>query len=330
MTTRFLSVPALALTLALSAAAEVKIQQGSEKISVEIDGAPFTDFYVSGTDVTKPFLHPLRTGDGKIVSRVWPMQEKEGEAKDHVHHQGLWFSHGDVNGFDFWANHPSQKSDKKGTIVLEQVRAAEGGERMGRIAATFAWKDPSGKVLLRENRLMVFRAMGASRVIDFDIRLTGVETAKFGDTKEGTFAIRLTAPLDGKHTGKMTNAEGKTGEKQVWGKASPWVDYAGQLEGETVGIAILDHPSNPKHPTYWHSRDYGLFAANIFGEHDFFNDKSRDGSLTLEPGQQWRFRYRVVIHPGDAEAAHIGRMYERWSTAPAGGKGGGKKGGKKR
>jgi hypothetical protein len=159
-------------------------------------------------------------------------------------------------------------------------------------------------------------------LIDFDIRLTGVEKAKFGDTKEGTFAVRLTAPLDGKHSGKMTNAEGKAGEKAVWGKPSPWVDYAGTLEGETVGVAILDHPSNPKHPTFWHSRDYGLFAANIFGEHDFFNDKSRDGGMTLEPGQTWRFRYRVVIHPGDAAQAHIARMYERWSTAPAGGKGG--------
>jgi hypothetical protein len=328
MSLRFrLSGVLLAAIVSLPAADDVKVtQHGSEKVSVEIGGKPFTEFFVGGADVTKPFLHPLRTAEGKIVTRVWPMQEKAGEATDHIHHQGLWFSHGDVNKVDFWANHPQQKTAKPGKIVLREIRTAKGGEGAGRIAASFDWNDPSGKTLLREDRVMIFRGQGKNRIIDFDIRLTGVEKSHFGDTKEGTFALRLTAPLDGKHTGRMVNAEGKAGEKQVWGKPSPWVDYAGTLEGETVGVAIFDHPSNPKHPTYWHSRDYGLFAANIFGEHDFFADKSRDGGMTLEPGQTWRFRYRVVIHPGDAQAANIARMYERWSTASAEGKGKGKKG----
>jgi hypothetical protein len=85
------------------------------------------------------------------------------------------------------------------------------------------------------------------------------------------------------------------------------------VNGETLGVAIFDHPTNPKHPTYWHSRDYGLFAANIFGEHDFYADKSRDGGMDLEPGQTWRFRYRVVIHPGDTAAANIGSLYQAWT-----------------
>ena len=87
------------------------------------------------------------------------------------------------------------------------------------------------------------------------------------------------------------------------------------LKGEKLGIAILDHPQNPKHPTYWHSRSYGLFAANIFGEHDFYNDKKRDGSMTIQPGQELRFRYRVIIHPGDSKTADIAKMY---ADSPAG------------
>jgi hypothetical protein len=96
------------------------------------------------------------------------------------------------------------------------------------------------------------------------------------------------------------------------GKRFPWVDYAGTVEGEALGVAFLDHPGNPKHPTYWHSRDYGLFAANVFGEHDFYNDKTKDGSMTLKPGETWRFRYRVVIHPGDHTAAGIAKLYDEW------------------
>jgi hypothetical protein len=110
-------------------------------------------------------------------------------------------------------------------------------------------------------------------------------------------------------TGRMTNAEGNSGEAQVWGKRSAWVDYAGEINGEKVGVAIFDHPANPKHPTYWHSRSYGLFAANIFGEHDFYSDKRRDGSVTLEKGQTMRFLYRVVIHPGDTISANIPALY---------------------
>jgi len=78
-------------------------------------------------------------------------------------------------------------------------------------------------------------------------------------------------------------------------------------------IAILDPPTNPKHPTYWHSRSYGLFAANIFGEHDYYNDKSRNGSVTVEPGGSLRFRYRVVIHPGDTAEARIADLYKKYT-----------------
>ena len=307
-----------AFLIAAQMPAQVKITKQAAQVDVEIDGKPFTALYLSGAEVTKPYLHPLRAANGKIVSRVWPMEEKAGEVKDHPHHRGLWFTHGDVNGFDFWGNDVSQRKgktgDKLGTVEVVSVDQVKSGKKMGSIKATFAWKDPSGKVLLKETKLITFHSDAKLRIVDYQSTLTGVEKSHFGDTKEGVFAIRLTAALDGKHTGKMISAEGKVGEKLVWGKRSPWVDYVGQLEGETLGVAILDHPSNPKHPTYWHSRDYGLFAANIFGEHDYYNDKTKDGGMTLEPGKSWRFRYRVVIHPGDTEAAGIAGMFTKWSA----------------
>ena len=89
------------------------------------------------------------------------------------------------------------------------------------------------------------------------------------------------------------------------GKLRPF----GQVDGEKLGIAILDHPANPKHPTFWHARDYGLFAANIFGEHDFFDDKSRNGSVTIEPGKDLRFRYRVIIHSAGTDLAKAYAAY---------------------
>lgn len=316
------SVLSFLLAGALPLAAQVKITSHPDRISIEIDGKPFTELFI-GAETHKPYLHPLRAASGQIVTRAYPMDTVEGESKDHPHHRGLWFTHGDVNGYDFWGNEPSQASPKKGRVVIRKVGEIESGKKSGSLAATFDWVDPQGKAILTESRSIVFYSNPTLRIMDFDITLKALEKVTFGDTKEGTFAIRLAAGLEEqekkslpvpKRTGLMVNAEGGKGEKQVWGKRSPWVDYYGELEGEKVGIAIFDHPGNPKHPTYWHSRSYGLFAANIFGEHDFFSDKSKDGSVTIEPGNSLRFRYRVVIHPGDVQSAGIGEMYKKYAA----------------
>lgn len=304
----------------------VAVERDGDKIAVEIGGQPFTNFYF-GADAPKPYLHPLRAPDGTVVTRSYPMDEVAGEETDHPHHRGVWFSHGEVNGFDFWANEVSQrKRGRKGTIALNQIEAVESGVNRGLIRASFNWLDTSGKALLAESRSMTFERIGQDNVVSFDITLTAlVDSVHFGDTKEGTFAIRMATELEEQHlraegiarTGKITNADGKSTEARTWGKRSPWVDYAGTLEGKPMGVAIFDHPSNPKFPTYWHVRGYGLFAANIFGEHDFYADESRDGSITLAKGKTLRFRYRVVVHPGRTADANIESKYKAWSRPKA-------------
>ncbi|MGH9628279.1 MAG: PmoA family protein [Bryobacteraceae bacterium] len=301
----------LSLLLVLPAFADVKVARDKDHITVEINGKPFTAFYF-GPETTKPYLHPLRSASGKIVTRQFPMENVEGETRDHPHHQGLWFTHGDVNGIDFWSG-AAGRSPKKGKVVLDRIVSTKSGKDQGSITARFNWVGPDGKVVLTETREMIFRADPQNRVIDFDITLKANDSVKFGDTKEGTFAIRLADVLNEKHTGTMVNAEGAQKMENVWGKASPWVDYVGELDGEKLGIAIMDHPGNPGHPTYWHSRDYGLFAANIFGHHDFLDDKTKDGSRTLKPGETMRFRYRVLIHPGDTKAADLSKLYSQYA-----------------
>ncbi|HET8547974.1 MAG TPA: PmoA family protein [Bryobacteraceae bacterium] len=300
----------VSISLALPLVAEVKMTRGQDRVDVSIDGKPFTTFYY-GAEGNKPYLHPLRSVKGTIVTRRYPMEEVAGESRDHKHHRGLWFTHGDVNGVDFWANDPVYAGrGKLGKVVLEKLVRAQGGAKSGLIEADFNWNDPDGRTLLKEHRRMTFIEDPVNRIVDFDVTLTAVEKVTFGDTKEGTFAVRIADEMTEKNRGgQMKNASGAASMRNVWGKQSPWVDYAGTVQGEKVGIAIFDHPQNPKHPTFWHTRDYGLHAANIFGEHDFFNDKSRNGSVTLEPGKSMRFRYRVLIHPGDSDAANIQKLY---------------------
>ncbi|MBM3775934.1 MAG: hypothetical protein FJW37_12360 [Acidobacteria bacterium] len=311
-----------AFSATFPAAAEVKITRAAGRVAVEIDGRAFTEFFI-GPEAPKPYLHPLRAASGKVVTRAYPMAEVAGESTDHPHHRGLWFTHGDVNGVDFWAT--ETPGPKKGRVRLKKINDLKSGRKSGWIDAAFDWAGPGGEALLEEQRRMTFHAHPTLRIIDLDITLRAPEKARLGDTKEGVLALRVASGLEEKvaksppnppRRGRMVSSRSAEGEKQIWGKQAEWVDYSGEVEGEKLGIAILDHPANPRHPTNWHARGYGLFAANIFGQREFHHDPSRDGGLALEPGQTLRFRYRVVIHPGDSETAGIERMYKEYAGKP--------------
>ena len=86
------------------------------------------------------------------------------------------------------------------------------------------------------------------------------------------------------------------------------------VAGATRGVAILNHPSSFRHPTTWHVRDYGLFAANPFGWHDFKQPKRGDHDIPA--GGSIRLAYRVVHHDGDAEAAGIARRFASFEAPP--------------
>jgi hypothetical protein len=316
----------LSLCTAQPTWAQVTLTQGSDQIAVEIDGKPFTVFYVGGKDLNRPYLHPLRSASGKIVNRSFPAGQRPGETTDHPHHAGLFYGHGDVNGYNYWAiqNVPTKPDATMGRIVLKQVVSVKSGKESGSVDVVFNWLKPDGKPLLTETRKMTFHTHPELRIIDFDFDFAAIDKVVFRDTKEGTFAMRMATPLEEPpakppakaggpaKTGKLMNAQGGERETNVWGKRSEWVDYSGELDGEKVGVVMMDHPGNPRHPTYWHSRGYGLHSINPFGVSDFLNDKTQNGSLTVEPGQHVRFRYRVIVHPG-VSRARLAELYNQYA-----------------
>ncbi|AMY07434.1 hypothetical protein LuPra_00607 [Luteitalea pratensis] len=340
---------ALLITVTPSVGAQVKITAAAEEVTVDIDGKPFTVFHTGGPTLNRVYLHPLRAATGTVVNRSFPAGQIPGETLDHPHHAGLFYGHGDVNGFNFWAIQnvargatpaepaadpsrplpvaagPAPTDATLGRIVAKGPVRAHSGKATGTIDVVLSWLKPDGKPLLTETRRMTFHSHPTLRIIDIDLDLQAIERAEFRDTKEGTFALRMATALEEPakeakpgaitRTGRLRNAEGAVGEANVWGKRSAWVDYAGRLGDEPVGIVMMDHPSNPRHPTYWHSRGYGLHAINPFGWHDFLNDKTVNGALVLEPGQHVRFRYRVVIHPG-LSPEEIATLFKAYSQAP--------------
>ncbi|HET7218380.1 MAG TPA: PmoA family protein [Vicinamibacterales bacterium] len=309
----------LALATAIPAAAQVTLTQTPEHIAVEIDGKPFTLIHVAGKNLNRPYLYPLRTAAGKIVNRSFPAGQLPGETTDHPHHAGLFYGHGDVNGFNYWAIEnvptPASKADATmGRIVLARVVSVTSGQESGSVDIIFNWLKPDGAPLLTETRKMTFHAHPELRIIDFDFDFAAVEMVVFRDTKEGTFAMRMATAIEERSPkpGTLRNAQGGVGEANVWGKRSEWVDYSGDIDGAKAGVVMMDHPGNPRHPTYWHSRGYGLHAINPFGVSDFLNDKTQNGSLSLAPGEHVRFRYRVIVHQG-LTPARLQQLYDEYA-----------------
>jgi methane monooxygenase PmoA-like len=312
-------ISSLLVPPALDAQVEFK-NIDNDRIAISINGQPFSDFCF-GSAYPKPFLAPLRSATGLIVTRRFPMETVEGESHDHPHHRGLFIGYGNVSDVNFWETERGSKASgdnptTKGLIVLEKLGELKPGKKSGSIAASFAWQAPERGAMLEEQRTMTFYAEHDLRTVDVDFTLTAKIPVKFADTKEGFFAIRVADSISGKKGGIMTNSEGAQTEKNVWGKRADWVDYEGTVDGHKVGILIFDDPGNFNHPPRWHSRDYGLFAVNPFGVKDFDSNSREPGGHSFAAGESLRFEYRVIIHPGDLSKKEIADLYSAYVKRP--------------
>ena len=314
--------------------------ESARRVDVTVDGKPFTS-YIWPTSLKKPVLFPIRTAQGTLVTRGFPLEPRPGERVDHPHHVGLWFNHGDVNGLDFWNNSdaiPADRAPKMGTILHRKVLDASNGADRGELVVESEWVQADGKPLLRERTHYVFRAGADRRSIERNTTLTALDQkVVFRDNKEGSLGLRVTRALEqpadkpevftdvsGKATkvpvlnnegvtGSYTSSEGLKGDA-VWGTRAKWTMLSGTVEGEPTTVAILDHPSNPTYPTYWHARGYGLFSANVFGR-KVFKDTEPEFTLTLEPGQSVTFRHEVLVLSGPVNRDAIERAHQTFAAS---------------
>ena len=313
---------ALVSLASMGAAAQgrVDFKEGANKIDIEINGQPHATFHYEETWL-KPFLHAVRAPSGTIVTRAYPLEKVAGESNDHFWHHGIWYGHGDINGVDFWrefTGNPTEDAKFKlpiGRFVLKGKPQHRSGKSSGALTVDFDLVRPDKTVIGTIREVFTFRRAGSDNLIDAEITISadrGV-ALKMGDTEEGSLGLRFADEFKEDRGAILSNSDGLKGAAKIWGKRARWVDYSTSIKGEQVGVAIFDHPRNPKHPTFWHARGYGLCGVNPFGEHDFFNDKTRDGSLTIPAGKKLTFRYRMVIHAGPGAAANIEKAYSAFA-----------------
>ena len=266
-------------------------------ISVQSGGREITRYYTGAPAQKhkKPFLYPLNA-HGVNVLREWPIGEgRQGEAKDHPHHSGLYHAFGEVNGKEYWSKTP---------ITPKKVLKKEAGPACARIVAENAW----GEDLVETHDILVLNA-GEDAVLAANGPVVFGKNLKMA--KEGSFAVRVAAGLSlakGDAPEMMSDSKGNKGEKAIRADSAPWVDYTGEVDGKRVGISVMNHPSSFRYPTTWHVRAYGLFAANPW---------IVKGESTLAKGESLLLKYRVYVHEGNATVGKVAEVFEGYCAAKA-------------
>lgn len=318
---------------------DLKVDDAENKVDVLIDGELFTTYRYPET-IKKPVLWPVMSAGGNMLTRSYPLVNKEGDRTDHPHHVGVWLNYGDVNGLDFWNNSeaiPVEERDGYGTIYHQSIDKVKPGKGKALLKCTELWKTPDDKALLEEQTSYRFSVSGDMRIIDRTTTLEALaDEVTFTDNKEGMFAIRVARELElpTKGSTKLMDAHGNITEvkemdnpivkgnyrsadgtegKNVWGTRSRWMKLGSEINGETVSLVIIDHPSNVGYPTYWHARDYGLFSANTLGQ-KIFSGGANELNFSLKKGEKVTFKYKLVVASEDLTDAKINDLADRFAT----------------
>jgi hypothetical protein len=302
-------------------------------------GADLVTTYHHGPEVAKPYLWPLHAPGGTPVTRSWPLTPAQaGDSTDHVHQKSAWFCHGDVipegielkqkvkgvEGIDFWS-----ETAGHGVIRCVAAKVVESPSGPPALVTWNEWVSADGVKVLDEKRTLRLHALPQGYLLTVEVELTAsVCPITFGDTKEGSFGVRVRDSLNAQQSlgqmllnggkGRLVNAEGKDGEGKnnnrdrtgCWGLPSTWCDYSGLADGQHVGIAVFADPKNPV-PSYWHARGYGLLAANPFGrtQSGFPGVPPRTALVKLAKGEALRLRFGILTHAGDEKEGKVAEAF---------------------
>jgi hypothetical protein len=286
-------------------------------VSILINGAPFTTYHFDPAE-PRPYCYPVYGPGGRAVTRNFPMkdldEEKATKDQDHPHHRSFWTAFDETNGVNNW----SEEKGKHGWTKHQKFEAREEGPVFAGFTAFSTWTSHPGQPLVDERRrIRVYNVGQEVRLVDYEIQLIANHgQVEYGDTKEGgILAFRVFHTMKEAQGGRMENNHGGSGEKACWGKRAAWLDYHGPVAGEILGIAMMDHPGNLNHPCRWHTRAYGLVGTNPFSTSAFEPTQPKTPYLQ-KPGETLRFRYRVLIHRGDAKQGHVDDAYHAWVQPP--------------
>lgn len=277
------------------------VPQPYHQVSFQREGREVARYHF-GPGLDRPFIFPLLGPSGRALTRMGHPHDPEG----HGHHNSVWVAHHDVNGSNFWANGTGAR------IVHQRIERLDDGAEAATVVSHNDWVNTqAGKPLLRERRITTVHALPNGElliVVDIELSAAGADVT-LGKTPFGLFAVRMAKSI-GVHdgAGALRNSEGGVNEKGVFWKRAKWMDYSGAVaDGVIEGIALLDHPSNPNHPTIFHVRDDGWMGAAL----------TQDAPRTIKHGEPLRLRYGLWAHAGLPDPKSVDARWESFARLPA-------------
>jgi len=218
------------------------------------------------------------------------------------HHTSLFFGCDQVNGGNYW-----QEGLERGRIISVNAQVIKEGGDTVIITDECIWSRPGALSPVKDSRVFIITMPSGTMIrIDAEITMEMLMDVHIRKTNHSLFSARMAADLAVTNGGTMINAEGIKGEKETFGKRSPWIDFYGKRGTAVEGLAILQHPSNPWYPAPWFTRDYGFISPTpMYWPED-------DKETFLEKGKQLKLRYRVLVHAGTHAEADIAGQFERY------------------
>jgi hypothetical protein len=277
-------------------AAKITAEKVGSKINVTINNKFFTSYIFSG-DEKYPFFYPVNgpVSGGSVTSM------RNGE---YPHHSSLFFGCDLVNGGNFW-----QEGLERGRIISVNAEIVKQGGDTVLITDECIWSRPGAISPVKDRRIITITSPSSTiSQIDVEIKMEMLIDVTIKKTNHSLFSARMASDLSVKNGGTMVNAEGSKGEKDTFGKNSPWMDYYGKRGNFTEGLAILQHPSNLWYPSQWFTRDYGFMSPTPM----FWPENGND--TFMKKGTVLNLRYRVLVHSGDTNEAKISEAFEKYKN----------------
>ncbi|MFB6135828.1 MAG: PmoA family protein [Halobacteriaceae archaeon] len=272
------------------------------EVTVAERGAERFTYHLGPADLpaespARPFAYPLFGPDGVRVTGRGKPHDPTGS---HDHHTSLWAGHRDVGGVNFW--------EERGDGVIRHERLdAEQGPVFARLAQETTWTTPARALLRGRHVFTAYATLDGAAVLDVALELepAGEERVTLGAAPFGPLGVRVAPSLsvfDG--GGEIRTGEGAVNEHGAHRTRAAWLDCSGPTHAGRRGVAVLDHPDNPRHPTPWHCRNDGWAGASLT-MHD---------PLAVAADDPLSLRYRVVVHRGDAEAGDASGHYRAFAA----------------
>ena len=249
------------------------------------------------------YIHPVYSPSGLLVTEDFP--------DDHPHHKGVWFpwtqTEFEGRDIDFWHL-------ESGTVQFTGFETVTSGPVFGHVLARHEHVDltqDGGLTALDETwDVRAYNAGGPDEGW-WKWDLTATQECATDSPLElleyhyGGFAFRGAAEwVDENHN--ILTSEGHT-KADGHEERARWAAHSGEIEdGETATVVIMVHPTNERAPEPMRIWDTG-------GSFFCFSPVQL-GDWTLEPGAQYRFQYRFLVHDGEIDEELAERAWQEFAS----------------